>query len=426
MESSWNPALRPDSSPIDTHFNRELEDQQPLMKKDATSIPVTAAPPPQTNLNQDSTSIQLLHNGHDVGIALSRNDIDNTSNVDRDHPSANETLLRHAHSQEANEIIEFNGDNSSDREVIHGNVADNAKSGSLLRGEILTESSTNESFAVLEGSKSIADKPSIKNDINDAFEAEMQNAEQTGLGSLDRTNSFPEIPPLFQSKLLLPHSLPRSQVEIIMEGDENLDSHQSLAPVTSSAGVAGTHSVTSNITDSRDGGENFFPRNTLDQHRIPSQPSIYEDERARFEEGFPLVANSEPEATRTNEEFFREKISTANVGDDDSEIFDYSRHLDDEAFAYRPRPLDRKSTTQVLASMQYTSDVANHLTPDEHGGRPSLTNHVGGGGSVVSSETSKSQVLAEEVAQETGKGLEDEDLSEIWKAALGDDELLEE
>ena len=428
MESSWNPALRPDSKKDHSrHYTSEV-DQNPFMRKDATSILKVAARPPHPDSAQDSISTPSLHGGGQEAVfSPSRNSTDDDSHLGQDNPILAEEIasLGHAHAEGANETAASILYGLNDREVNNRKIFDNAESALFQTGEVIAESSTNESFGMLEDLKKTAKKSLTQDDIKNAFEDDLQNTKQPAQNNLDKTSFF-EILPLSQSTLVPSHSLPRSQAENFLEGDEDLDGHQTGMPALSFAEVAVSGSGTSNASSLGGKNEDFFAHNAQDQHQISSQSTIYDSEQARFEEGLPLVANCEPETAQPSVETLRNEITTMNVEDDDIDFFNQSISMDDESSAFRPQPLDRKSTSQVLASIQYAPHEINHQPPTEDQGLPSSEYFTGGEGAAASTKIVGSQIMAEEVAIEASRGIGNEDLSEVWKAALGDDELLEE
>ncbi|KAL8820996.1 MAG: hypothetical protein Q9191_007402 [Dirinaria sp. TL-2023a] len=152
------------------------------------------------------------------------------------------------------------------------------------------------------------------------------------------------------------------------------------------------------------------------------------DEDARYEEGLPLVP-LKPDEFPTEENLH-------NPLEGDSAVLAFPDSADEDFFVkttgispeegstFRPQPLDRKTTSQVLDSMKYPLHSETHDEPITSKGRPSL-DKLTGGGIAVSSTTVISQVLEEQQANQREQP-KDEEIAAMWQAALDDDELLDE
>ena len=238
-----------------------------------------------------------------------------------------------------------------------------------------------------------------------------------------RTNSFPQVPPLGQTRGIPLHTLPHSQVEDIMEEDKNvgsmdhLPSSESLAATKTSSGAQ--EQPFEMTTDKNEG----LVANRDTTHA--ADPVLQADEESRYEEGLPLMPAPEHLPTRV-ELRSPDARKYSDTEDGDNGFFDkMSRPLSDEASSFRPQALDRKSTRQVLDALRYAPHSATHedtYNTQEEQLLPAQTE----GGTAVSSSSYNSQVRAEQQMKATNIEPKDEDLAEIWKAALGDDEFLEE
>jgi len=75
--------------------------------------------------------------------------------------------------------------------------------------------------------------------------------------------------------------------------------------------------------------------------------------------------------------------------------------------------------------MHYAPHDVTHTPPETTEGRPSRAD-LTGGGIAVSASTVKAQVLPAQATDTAEPASKDEDLAERWKAALGEDDLLED
>ena len=246
------------------------------------------------------------------------------------------------------------------------------------------------------------------------------------LNRFNRTNSFPEVPLLPHSSLPA-QSLSHSQAEKIIEEDEHEDT-----------GAEYRHSL--DARQSRQ-SEPYHPtQNSLSDHLDEEPSNVFSpvaaagghiqlppDDEARFEEGLPLMGTISKEKTATQDKYWN--LGTRNdfpdpgheVEEDPSKSPDFVAKEEED---FRPQALDRKTTSQVLDSMQYPPHEETHDDGQPSTERPSLPNLMGGG-IAVSSSTVISQVLSEQTGN-NGKSESGEDLAAMWQAALDDDELLEE
>ena len=262
-----------------------------------------------------------------------------------------------------------------------------------------------------------------KDEMAKAWRSEPGYAEDSRPEDASRTNSFPQVPPLERTRVIPLHTLPHSQVEDIMEEDKNvgsmdhLPSSESLAAANASSGAQEQpFETTTDETEDLDAD--------LDTTHA-ADPMLRAVEESRYEEGLPLMPVPEPLLTGVEPPSpDARKYSSTEDGDDD--FFDkMSRPLSDEASSFRPQALDRKSTGQVLDALHYAPHSATHgetyNTQEEQ-----LLLAQTEGGTAVTSSLSNSQDDAENQMKTTNTEPKDEDLAEIWKAALGDDEFLEE
>lgn len=247
------------------------------------------------------------------------------------------------------------------------------------------------------------------------------------LNRFNRTNSFPEVQPLPHSSFPA-KSLSHSQAEKIIEEDVHEDTGAEHGH--SLEGGQGTQSEPDHpkqipLSDRSDEELNnvFSP-----VAAVGGQVQLPPDDEARFEEGLPLMHSLSKDDNATQDKYWglgsRDDFpDPGNEVDEDSSKSQDSMAKEEEYF--RPQALDRKTTSQVLDSMQYPPHAETHDDGQPSIERPSLA-HLTGGGIAVSSSTVISQVLSEQTGNNGKPKGGEEDLAAMWQAALDDDELLEE
>ena len=256
-------------------------------------------------------------------------------------------------------------------------------------------------------------------EMDRAWELEEKDTSSNQEAHVNRTNSFPVVPPLRHSEFNAPR-LPQSQAEVIIEGEAAKPATFELADATNyfgdgiSAQLPGSTGFAADAED-----QDFFAH--------PLSATVETDDESRFEEGLPLMQTSQSE-TRNSLYGEDSPVATqsfaATDGKDESHDEVLLRLSNGES-TFIPAPLDRKSTTQVLDSIHYEPHSATHAEMEEEEGRPTLTD-VNKEGILTSMPNFKSQVSAEQGMDESKPTSRDEDLAEMWKAALGEDDLLED
>ena len=256
-----------------------------------------------------------------------------------------------------------------------------------------------------------------------AWDSEPSYAGGPRPSDVSRTNSFPQVPPLRQARAIPPHSLSHSQAEDIMEEDKSvgsMDRLPSLESLTAATSSKGAQEQTVEMTGDED--QSFFTDLKAAQ---ATDPILQVEEESRFEEGLPLMHAPEQFPMKVqNHSSDARKYSDAENHDDG--FFDkMSQPLSHNSSSFRPQALDRKSTVQVLDALHYAPHSATHGDPYSAEEQPFLAT-LTEGGSTISSSTSNSQNDAEQQMETSKAQPKDEDLAEMWKAALGDDDLLDE
>lgn len=418
---SWHPAMRPNTHELEA--DREQVNEPSISIDDVDGDSALDGYLPQPNGMKSARPIPTPVEEHDPSLAIPQN-IEHPVKDKADTPLDGDRVGRAgSHEQMAEdyrekgatataEVIEADPHNDS------GPFAEESKQ-EVAQPEV---DDTERPAAFLPNSDHAEDAFGDREDIDRAFESEPT---VSGPGDLSRTNSFPAVPLIRHSRLMLPHHLPHSQAEDVMEGDENgKDSRYGQSRNTFSS--AGGHGSVPHEPLGLVGGEEedgFFANDNL--QAAVSAPEA--DEESRYLEGLPLVP-SEPqqEQPAVSQGLPHDAETLESPEEEGDNVFgrvDYN--LLEETTFVKPHPLDRKSTTQILDSMHYAPHSTTHAESEEVEERPSLAN-LTGGGIAVSTSTVKSQVFAEKRMDLEGSTPKEEDLAELWKAALGDDGLLDE
>ncbi|MCJ1226736.1 vesicle coat component [Toensbergia leucococca] len=276
-----------------------------------------------------------------------------------------------------------------------------------------------------------------------------------GVPLINRTNSFPDVPPLHQSTSLQSTSLtPHLKSDDVSEDVQNSRS----VSVDSIRGHT-DHSFPEDqerVQDSfrfapiRDEVNFFADMTGLEGGVLPSPA----DEEARFEEGIPLVPSESNHGWLAASEDATQGSTINSSGAEDANhnanFFDQvtaTSPADVDFSFFRPQHLDRKSTNQVLDSLHFAPHSTVHTLPhdseeqlstDESRGNSNMPSTIPASTGIVRDDqltrasnefssppnlgTYSSSVSSNDVIQPA----DDEDLAAMWKAALGDDELLDE
>ena len=243
------------------------------------------------------------------------------------------------------------------------------------------------------------------------------------LGSLNRTDSFPDVPPMPNQKIQ-PHGLFHSQAEDIME-DEEEDIFNSRTHAFPSKDPP-VDIIEDLFGDSQDYEVDDFDAQTatVQGGNIATPP----DEEARYDEGVPLVPSNSQKGEISNdlEQELAEVTSRSSThGISEDHFFDeLSSHSTQEDY-FRPQPIDRKTTSQVLDSMRYAPHSETHDGTDSENDMPSFPD-LSRQEATLSSSTPIAKSSSELQPDKTIAAPRDEDLAAMWQAALGDDELLVE
>lgn len=265
-----------------------------------------------------------------------------------------------------------------------------------------------------------------KKEMDRAWEIQEKGLPIKPAASMQRTNSFPVVPPL-QSKPNPTHSLPLSRVEGIIEDDETAEALDH--------GLSDNVFPTTNgdINESADPFEAIAKEEDDDYFNTPPSgaPQINTttadaEEESRYDEGLPLMPSSQLQSTHLWDDPKRIVDFGTSEMADKSDFFDGSPSEPPEGeLHFKARPLDRKSTTQVLNSMQYGSLSDARTEPQAMEAR-TLVRGTTEEDVPFSGQIVEDQENPEQQSQPSDSKTQDADLAEMWKAALGDDDVLGE
>jgi hypothetical protein len=256
----------------------------------------------------------------------------------------------------------------------------------------------------------------------------------------ERTNSFPQVPPAHNPvNSSFEHTLPQSQAGEIagrVEQAQNLFSDDD--PTDNFFGHVGEREVASHTDVSASeagflgegtGGKDYGLAYGSD---IPDEP----DAESRYEEGLPLMEDSEPEEGQA--------MGSGNAGpglfaeNDPGEEDDFFGGLAGSGESKAATHLGRKSTMQVMDAFSFPSPEdprPNPLDTHETGDSQKAFEKATGEGIAVSRSTVLSQVLGETENKPSSQDEDHmlsphepsaEDLAAKWQAALAADDLLDD
>ncbi|MCJ1307608.1 vesicle coat component [Agyrium rufum] len=241
---------------------------------------------------------------------------------------------------------------------------------------------------------------------------------------LIRSATFPDVPSLAMS--LPTHHIPHSQVEEIIE---DIEEEEKGGTDTLVSGLP--HTERRELENTHDGAEQSFFEQMTESNRNQFFDDD-EEEEARFEEGMPLFAHEEQgteEKERTSVSKFEPDFGTTTDEHDD-----FSAELWAHGNGPEPPSLDRKTTIQVLDSIQYPPSYQEDHDSSSEDERPGSTDRLPGGGIGVPMSIVISHTLIDNMQKETAAAVEKslaqtakvDEISAMWQAALADDDFLDD
>ena len=263
-----------------------------------------------------------------------------------------------------------------------------------------------------------------KEEMAKAWESMPSYAGDPRPGDVSRTNSFPRVPTLQQTESGIPHSLSHSQAEQIMQDEKRVKSMIRSPSLASLSAADSSHEAQQQPLPEmiRDESEsliaNIVPAETIDA-------TLQAEEDARFEEGLPLMHAPEHSPLKIQSHNSVARIFSHGEDEEDDFFEGTSQPPSDEASSTRPQALDRKSTTQVLDALNYAPHSATHQEP-QSAEKESPVEILVEGGTTASSSIANTHDYTEEQNRTVKAQPKDDDLADLWRAALGDDDLLED
>lgn len=411
MDSSWNPALRPNSSidlglrqdnqaaikneeslPVGSNFRRSEQDD--LLVQGALQTPSDRMPHASPLAPQDALGTEKS----------SREAREKDTETTTDNPGLQLEILDNVSNQQRGSNDDFGGSANSDD--VEGVLPARASVRDV-------ESETD--IRVVAGPKEV---PEVNGEIERAFANEDQQVKHLDLIQPDRTNSFPDVPEISSAQATPPPSLPHSQATNILEGNEGADvrplSDESAFPPLSSADW-----------DSKFGGDELDVDDEFMNSSTPSQPYGYSafqnNEEARFEEGLTLLGSTEQTSLQNPTSLDRVEINPHYSDQTFNEPIGSRNFVEESA----PGHLARKPTSHVLNSLR---DTASSLqdSPSNDGENSLSRSDLGGNevGATIEATHAQTNAGHDKPQNQTSKP-ESADLSDLWRAALDEEELLE-
>ena len=432
---SWHPAMRPNAHEPDSVHSEKLGEKSLEPEAALGEVHKDGLPPNLLRPSEDAQPdppVQPLKDGYGLSRDPTLNGVGLPTNGDYD-PSAFQRSDLEPGTQEENgddhqvdpmraTIAQGEANDSASTVRLHNLGQETDGPGPSFGSD--TESPPERLPEPFTEPNFLLDALGDKEEMEKAWESE---ANTGAPGHFERTNSFPAVPPPREHSSQTQHSLSHSQAGDIMGEHEAHDFMEKEAPYDAPLTDSAAAEAVQDPFDSVEGGEdeNFFAAPPTVH---PTVSTAAADEESRYEEGLPLVpSTSHPEQPNLSHSGTQDSQTSAFAEmDDEDDFFDKAFSAQPKDPSSSPPPsLDRKSTSQVLDSMHYPPHYVNHTEPEATEERPSLAD-VTGGGIAVSTSTVKSQVFAERPTDQATSEPKDEDLAEMWKAALGDDDLLVE
>ena len=432
---SWHPAMRPNAREPDSVRSEKLGEQS--LQPEAASGDVNedgSSPHPlrPSDDAQSEQSDQPLKDDHTISSAPTLNGVGLSANRGYER-SASQSSRPEPGTKE-----EMEGDHQLDTmraTMVQGEANDPSSPVRLPNLGQETDASgpniANETANPTQRTPETSTEPNFlldalgdKEEMEKAWESEANTAAP---GQFERTNSFPAIPPPREHSIKPQQFLSHSQAGDIMDEHKVHQSMDNEAPYDAPGINSSAAETAQDPFDSIESGEdgNFFANPPTVQPTVSTAAAA---EESRYEEGLPLMpSTSHPEQMDLYHIRTHDSGASAFAGmDDEDNFFDKASSVQpNDPSSFPPPSLDRKSTSQVLDSINHPPHNANHTEPEAVEEQPSLAD-LTGGGIAVSISTVAAQVFAQQRTEQVTSESKDEDLAEMWKAALGDDDLLVE
>lgn len=408
--NAWHPAFMPDSTadPFRTE-SADMARSSPLLPEAPleTPKPEPALLPSHTELTGDS---EAVHAPETDAEPLEE---------DTEHPEASDVHNVLSSSVEA-EQDEWALDNGHTESVIPGSAPApfSAK-----------DHSPKKHLSTMSFARTVSEDVNWGEDDDVDPEWNIQSTDPDpfrGMAQSDRTNSFPVVPPAHSSvPSHVDGSLSHSQAEDIMnevEQHEHRDLFSDHGDDVEADFFSGQQTSNAFLQEAQNESDEWFPDYGQSLGGDARQEAEEESE-ARYEEGLPLVHSTENgNETRQLQVSNHAAFLDENV-DDEDDFFTQVGKSDD--IHQSPPELERKSTMQIMDSMQFQPHEPIHQTIAEEDNMESSTS---------SSERATGREItdAAQVPIDPEAPVHDDflpesgevDLAAQWQAALAEDEFL--
>ncbi|KAL9104417.1 MAG: hypothetical protein Q9163_000622 [Psora crenata] len=431
MDSSWNPALRPNSvSVLDDHteqpppskvgFDTAVEDGKPTSEKRGVYR--------DRNSSREESSLAgetikgyvepepLQGAGGDVVASLDHDLVDRVNGIHSEHH------LSEGGATGANRLFSAADYGTRENDTTESiRIAEQMDEAGRPLGGSLQQSFPSES--VLTNSGNATESISGKDEVEESRGTEGHIVDKLPLEPSNQVHPFPEVPPLAQSTDLLPQPQPGSQAESIIMEEAQAYLEQAPMNMISSTSNGGGEWNKSFVENTEGEDLDFF----ADMSGVPSisQCPSQENEQARYEEGLPLVSPTAEEKRIPFESGMADANQTKHRHDGTDNGFQDDVKSIYGSSALKPQSLDHKTTNQVLDSLHYDPPHFTHTASEVQDEIPSQ-DELGGGMPMVFGDTVKERIPEGKEDEITEPKAEDEDLAEMWKAVLADEDLLEQ
>ena len=423
MDSSWNPALRPDSS---IGFGPRHENQTAINHEESVAERShTGGSEQYLDTMKDDSLIQggfqtASERIPDASTLAPQNALEMDKSNRMEGEGDTEATTNGSDSQLEGRENVSDQQRASDHEVGGSANADDGGGG-------ITATPTFRDVKPETIGTHVVAKPEdafeVNSEIERAFTNENQHVDDLDLIPPERTNSFPDMLEPVSAQVEPPTTLPHSQATIILEGIEGADSTPlldgSAFPPMPSADWDSKFAADEPVIH-----DDEFANLSQSTASVQSFgfPTFQDDEEARFEEGLSLLGSTEQKSPQKSTSLEPDRVDLNS--NHDNQILNElngSRSPAEESPAGR---LARKPTEQVLSSLHYPASSSHDFLSNR--GDKSLSQGDSDDEVGASAETTPAKTQAEsDTPLDQNSKAESGDLSALWRAALDEEELLE-
>ncbi|KAF9880985.1 COPII coat assembly protein sec16 [Colletotrichum karsti] len=232
----------------------------------------------------------------------------------------------------------------------------------------------------------------------------------------DRTNSFPPVPPVVPAPGE-EHPLPSNQAEDLMnEIDNTSDHHDFIGDQEANNAATG---FDSGFGDETEASQQYVGRDVTFSEQ--------EDLSSRYEEGIPLISQTETNDDSTQSGQPLNGFGDEATGDDD--FFSQIQSLNDDDFPDfgGKQPLERKSTMQVLgalgnSNLSRTDTLDDMLEEDEDEGAHDATQPTEGLNGTTAEPPAQDASQPDTTQVDDAEAKPTDELAAKWEQAFADDD----